>query len=404
MPAPTCSRPCAFPRTTFDLLFRVLRLPMGSEVLMSGITIKDMVKIAQHHGCKPVAVDVTFDTVGVTAAALEAAITPSTRMIVIAHVFGVLNDMTEVCRVAAKHGLVVVEDCAECFMGPPAAAVGHTQQSTLPVGYTGHPDADLTLFSFGTIKTSTAFGACIASIKDATLHSQLHKLHEGYPLRPRSVLAGRLARYGAMHSITTPAVYGALVKAVEGTGHSWDELVTGAIRGFPGPQLINLIRYAPSTPLLHLLLRRLEAFPTDYLHARVAAGWAAVAELAKFPPGTALVPGTKATHHAFWLFPVLVPKPAEVCKAMLLKGFDVTQGTSQLGPVCRYTAASNLTPHFKANWPVVAEAIMTGLVYLPITAETSDAQLKAIMAALRDIVVAQGVRIQPPQPLHDAKL
>jgi dTDP-4-amino-4,6-dideoxygalactose transaminase len=40
-------------RTGFDLLLQHLALPRGSEVLMSAITIRDMVSIIEHHGYAP---------------------------------------------------------------------------------------------------------------------------------------------------------------------------------------------------------------------------------------------------------------------------------------------------------------------------------------------------------------
>jgi len=360
---------------------------MGSEIIMSGITIKDMVKIAQFHGAAPVAVDLDFDSLAVDCGTLEAAITPRTKVIVIAHVFGVCNDLSTVCAVARRHGIVVVEDCAECFAGPPPkdAPQGF---SNMHEGYTGHPEADLTLFSFGTIKTSTAFGACVASVRDGALYDAMQKLHAQYTPRPRSVLAGRLMRYGAMHGLSTPMVYGAMVRAVEGTGFSWDELVTGAIRGFPGDDLVPLIRFAPSTPLLAMLARRLRNFDGAYLQQRVQAGWDAVARLAALPEGYVAVPGTRANRHAFWLFPVLVPNPKSVCTAMLAAGFDVTQGTSQLGPVSRYIAPQYDTENFRRFFPHTSKRIMDGLVYLPVVAETSPTQLEDMMTALRAAIAA----------------
>jgi dTDP-4-amino-4,6-dideoxygalactose transaminase len=383
------------PRTSFDLLLRTLRLPMGSEIIMSGITIKDMVKIAQYHGAAPVAVDLDFDTLAVNPATLEAAITPRTKVIVIAHVFGVCNDITPVCALARKLGIVGGEDCAECFAGPPPAAAAQGA-SDMHEGYTGHPEADLALFSFGTIKTSTAFGACVASVREGPLLEAMQAVHAGYASRPRSVLAGRLARYGAMHGLSTPVVYGALVRTVQGVGLSWDELVTGAIRGFPGDELIPLIRYAPSTPLLAMLQRRLSNFDGAYLQQRVQAGWRAVAELEALPPGYAFVPGTTAHRHAFWLFPVMVPDPQGVCTGMLRAGFDVTQGTSQLGPVSRYIAPQNDTAHFRRFFPTTSAAIMSGLVYLPVVAETSPTQMAQLMAALRRVI---GERVAAGAPL-----
>lgn len=75
------------------------------------------------------------------------------------------------------HAVQLIEDCAECFAGP--------------AGYRGHPSSDIVLFSFGSIKTSTAFGGGIALIPDQKLYHRIDSLHR-YALllaRPRSVLS-----------------------------------------------------------------------------------------------------------------------------------------------------------------------------------------------------------------------
>ena len=50
------------------------------------------------------------------------------------------------------------------------------------------------------------------------------------------------------------------------------------------------------------------------------------------------MPGSVSEYHAYWLFPVMVRRPAAVVAHMLEQGFDVTQGTTQLGPVDRLLA------------------------------------------------------------------
>ena len=61
--------------TGFDLLLQTLRLPAGSEVLCSAITIPDMIHVLRHHNLVPVPVDVDFETLAVDGDALERAVT-----------------------------------------------------------------------------------------------------------------------------------------------------------------------------------------------------------------------------------------------------------------------------------------------------------------------------------------
>lgn len=57
--------------------------------------------------------DVDSATLTLDSGALEAAITPETQAVVPVHLYGRPCDMDAVCAVAARHGLIVVEDCAQ---------------------------------------------------------------------------------------------------------------------------------------------------------------------------------------------------------------------------------------------------------------------------------------------------
>ena len=68
-------------RTGFDLCLGALGLPAGSEILMSALTIKEMVNIAKHHGLVPIPLDIESGTMAPEIATIEAAITERTRAI-----------------------------------------------------------------------------------------------------------------------------------------------------------------------------------------------------------------------------------------------------------------------------------------------------------------------------------
>ena len=141
-------------RTTWDLFLDALDLPAGSEIVMSGITIKDMVGIPLSKGFVPIAVDVCEATLEVDFQVLEQAITDRTRVIIISHVFGAIGDMRRITALAKTRGIAVFEDCAEAYVGP---------------DYRGHPDSTIVAFSFGTIKTDTALGGCLSVVNDSSL-------------------------------------------------------------------------------------------------------------------------------------------------------------------------------------------------------------------------------------------
>lgn len=61
-------------RTAFDLYLKALKLPRGSVVICSALTIPDMVTIFEEHGLVLVPVDINPDTLAPEPGALEAAV------------------------------------------------------------------------------------------------------------------------------------------------------------------------------------------------------------------------------------------------------------------------------------------------------------------------------------------
>jgi len=102
-------------RTGFDLCLGELGLQAGSEILMSALTIKEMVNIARHHGLVPIPLDIESGTMAPEIAKIEAAITERTRAIVMAHLFGTRMPMGPVIELAKKKGILVIEDCAQAI-------------------------------------------------------------------------------------------------------------------------------------------------------------------------------------------------------------------------------------------------------------------------------------------------
>jgi dTDP-4-amino-4,6-dideoxygalactose transaminase len=60
-------------------------------------------------------VDIDAATFNVSPAAIEAAITPRTRAIIVVHLFGQMAAMEPILAIAAKHGLPVIEDAAQAI-------------------------------------------------------------------------------------------------------------------------------------------------------------------------------------------------------------------------------------------------------------------------------------------------
>jgi dTDP-4-amino-4,6-dideoxygalactose transaminase len=90
-----------------------LQLEAGSEVVVPPITDPGGVMPAVMLNLVPVFADADPRTYNMSAESLAAAVTPRTRAVLVAHIAGEPADMDGILAVARKHGLKVVEDCAQ---------------------------------------------------------------------------------------------------------------------------------------------------------------------------------------------------------------------------------------------------------------------------------------------------
>jgi dTDP-4-amino-4,6-dideoxygalactose transaminase len=104
---------CASGTDALLLPLRTLGLRPGDEVITPAFTFFATAGTVHNTGGTPVFVDIDPGTFNVTPAAVEAAITPRTRAIIVVHLFGQMADLGPILALAARHGLPVIEDAAQ---------------------------------------------------------------------------------------------------------------------------------------------------------------------------------------------------------------------------------------------------------------------------------------------------
>ncbi|GAB9469079.1 hypothetical protein Gpo141_00006369 [Globisporangium polare] len=345
-------------RTGFDLLLQTLRLPKGSEILCSAITIPDMLYLVKYHDLVAVPVDLDPQTLALDMDILKRSVTKNTKAILIAHIFGSRFPLDAVLDFADEHDLMVIEDCAQAFSG---------------MDYTGERRADVSMFSFGSIKTATSFGGALIRVKNPVVLEEMKRRERRYPSRTNLFFFQRLLKYGFFHGVTTPAVYGIFLHACRAVGANHDQVITSAIRGFSGGELVSLLQFRPSVALLGLLYHRLSTVDDPYINLRKLKSEQLRDAVSKIP--NVQIPAISAEEHFYWLFPVVVPSPQDVVDYMNGQGFDVTSGATQLAFVP--------SPYGVEHDPKNAKFIMTHLVYLPVTAEMPEWALKKMVECFR---------------------
>ncbi|WP_373543694.1 DegT/DnrJ/EryC1/StrS family aminotransferase [Chamaesiphon sp.] len=118
-----------------DIAIAALGIGRGDEVILPTFTIISCAAAIVRAGATPVVVDADPVTWNMDISQIEAKITPRTKAIMVVHIYGLPVDMDEISRLAAKYGLLVIEDAAEMH--------GQTYRDR-PCGSFG----DLSTFSF----------------------------------------------------------------------------------------------------------------------------------------------------------------------------------------------------------------------------------------------------------------
>jgi dTDP-4-amino-4,6-dideoxygalactose transaminase len=97
------------------LAVKALGIGVGDEVITTPFTFFATVEAVIYTGAKPVFVDIDPETMNIAPPQIEAKITKKTKAIIPVHIFGHPADMDAVMAIAKKHGLHVIEDCAQSF-------------------------------------------------------------------------------------------------------------------------------------------------------------------------------------------------------------------------------------------------------------------------------------------------
>lgn len=97
------------------LALRACCIKSGDEVITTPFTFIATAEVVAQIGAIPVFADICPDTFNINPELIAQKITPKTKAIIPVHLFGYPADMDPIMEIAAKHGLKVIEDCAQAF-------------------------------------------------------------------------------------------------------------------------------------------------------------------------------------------------------------------------------------------------------------------------------------------------
>ncbi len=103
---------CANGTVGIQLALEALGISAYDEVLVPVMTWQATAAACVDVNAVPVLVDIEPDTWNLDLDAVEAAITPRTRAIIVVHLYGCMTDLTRLQKICRKHKLFLIEDCA----------------------------------------------------------------------------------------------------------------------------------------------------------------------------------------------------------------------------------------------------------------------------------------------------
>ena len=300
----------SFGRMAFFYLLRALDFPPGAEIIFPALTFWVIPEIARRAGLTPVFVDVNPATFNIDTAKIENAISAETVAIVPTHLYGQPCQMDDVLRIAEKHNLLVIEDCAQ--------AVGARYRGR-PVGTFGHAS----FFSFQLLKGINTYGGGMAITNDDAITKKVREDVTAEPTPTAADLIKRLASGLLARSLVSPKAF------------TWWGVPLGAAASYLGDY--DLSKYAWEQ------IRPLEKLPRTYRqrysNVQAILGLRSLARLNNFNARSrehaavysqglidhrAVLPPciTPEAEHVYYQYCVYVSDPGRVKRRAIRRGVD----------------------------------------------------------------------------------
>ncbi|NVD74322.1 DegT/DnrJ/EryC1/StrS family aminotransferase [Duganella sp. BJB1802] len=319
------------------LALEALGIGPGDEVLVPTMTFTATAEVVRYLGADPVCVDIDDATLGISAAAAEAAITPRTRAILPVHYGGLACDMDALLALARARDLRVVEDAAHAF---PTVHNGRL---------VGTLDSDATVFSFYANKTITTGEGGMLVSRDAAL------CRRARTMRLHGISEDAFERYTSRR----PAWFYQVVAP----GYKYN---LGDVAAAVGRQQLRKIGR---------FLERRQALARGYREGLAGLPL-------RLPPDAG--PGSR---HAWHLYPVRLRADAPLARDRLIEllaergiGTSVHYIPLHRQPYWRerYRLRPEQFPQAEASWPM--------LLTLPLYTRMRDADQARVIAALRELL------------------
>ena len=112
--------------TTLHAALEAFGVGHGDEVIVTPLTVISCMNAILYCNAIPVFADVDPETFNIDPNSIRKKITSRTKAIMVVHLYGQVADMTSIMKIANDNKLMVLEDCAQCFLGTHNGKIGGT--------------------------------------------------------------------------------------------------------------------------------------------------------------------------------------------------------------------------------------------------------------------------------------
>jgi len=124
---------------------------------------------------------------------LKRAASPKTKILLLAHIVRHAHPARAVRGSGEGARVALAQDCAQAFTG---------------ADYKGDPLADVSMFSFGPIKTAAALAGGVLCVRDPSIWPRCASASWRKPVQERGAFAQRTFKYAALKALTNPLMIG----------------------------------------------------------------------------------------------------------------------------------------------------------------------------------------------------
>lgn len=362
-------------RVALYYLLRALDLPPGSEVLVTPLTIADIVNVIVSAGLTPVLVDLDPDTLTGSLAELAAQRTGRTRVLLLTYLYGLVPATQEaVLAFAATHGLLVIEDISQAL----GARWRGRQLGSLGVASI----CSLSSFKF----CSTLYGG-MAVCRETAVTARLREMAaRELGDSPRLLLTGMAAKVFAHRLLTGPRFFSmAGIHLLTGLSalapRLCDRLLTGNIGVAAGAGRTSVFSAVPAPYLFRFTAAqaRLGRAALRRLPGVLSSLRELARDLRRDEATRSRMPALAPDgEHAYWRLPLRTGQPARFRRHLFRRGVATSMN---LLPVCSELPGFR---RFVRRPCPGARQVHRDYVLLPVHAWLTPAQRQRLVIATRE--------------------